>query len=61
MYILIFGKNTMIWGIFQIFLFIKEWKIPPNHSPFEKVRKKLFQKSECTHVSTINVKGKESD
>ena len=29
--------------------------------PFEKLETILFQKSKCTHVSSINLKGKVSD
>ena len=42
-------------GYFSFFLFFSKMKNPPNHS------KTNFQKSKCTYVSSINLKGKVTD
>ena len=47
-----FKEFCMIWGIFHFFRKIKNLK---------NSKKNLFQKSKCTHVSSINLKGKEPD
>ena len=36
-------------------------KNPPKRIPFEKFEKNFFQKSKCTHIASINLKGKVSD
>ena len=42
--------------------FSKKWKIPQIiGGTLWKFEKNLFQKSKCTHVSSINLKGKVSD
>ena len=53
----------MIKGIFQIFDYSKRMKNNPNHrgDPMKNSKKFLFQKSKCTHISSINLKGKVSD
>ena len=70
-YILIFGIKFFFnfskgpaydLGYFSFFRKIKKMKNTPNHrGTLWKFKKKLFQKSKCTHVSSINLKGKVSD
>ena len=62
-YILIFGISffrifhPMIWVIFHFFRKIKNWKNAPNHrGTLWKIKKKLFQKSKCAHISSKNLK-----
>ena len=70
-YILIFGikkfsnflKGPLYdLGYFSFFRKIKNLKNTPNHrgDPMKNLKKILFQKSKCTHVSSINLKGKVS-
>ena len=49
-------------GYFSFFKKIKKLKNTPNHrgDPMKNSKKFLFQKSKCTHVSSINLKGKVS-
>ena len=71
-YILIFGiKNFSNFskgplydlGYYSFFRKIKNLKNTPNRrwDPLKILKKFLFQKSKCTHVSSINLKGKVSD
>ena len=51
-------------GIFLIFNFskkIKNLQIIGEGDPLKNSKNFLFQKSKCTHVSSINLKGKVSD
>ena len=49
--------------IFHFFRKIKNLKNTPNHrgDPLKNSKNFLFQKSKCTHISSINLKGKVSD
>ena len=71
-YILIFGIKKISnfskgppydLGDLSFFRKIKNLKNPQNHrgDPLKNSKKFLFQKSKCTHVSSINLKGKVSD
>ena len=48
---------------FSFFYFSRKMKNTPNHrgDPMKNSKIFLFQKSKCTHVSSINLKGKVSD
>ena len=49
-------------GIFHFSRKIKNLKMPQIiGGPFKRLKKILFQKSKCTYVSSINLKGKVSD
>ena len=52
----------MIWGIFHFLDKLKFENIPNRRgNPLKKFKKYIFQKSKCTHFSSINLKGKVSD
>ena len=59
----LFKGSPLSFGVYLFFRKIKTLKNTPNHrrDPLKNSKRILFQKSKCTHVCSINLKGKVSD